>query len=94
VKFIWRWVEQDRQEWDRLRRGELDDDLCGPNPDRLIARWFLLGLAPFVPIMLTDELGWERGWLWNFYFVLACIWFFVTVGLMMFSQWNAQEPRD
>ena len=92
MKFIWRWIEQDRNEHERLRRGELDDDLCGPDPARLISRWILLGAAPFVPVMAADQLGWLPGSMRSLFLVLACLWFFVAIGLMLFSQWRSQEP--
>ena len=49
--------------------------------ERLDAKFFLLAVAPFVPVMVSDELGWSRGVLWHMWCWLSVVWALVIVGV-------------
>lgn len=44
----------------------------------------LTAMAPVIPLMISDELGGSRGWLWNAWFVVAIGWAVACCGVMMF----------
>lgn len=43
----------------------------------------LTAMAPFVPLMISDELGLDRGWPWYLWAVIAAGWGVACVGLML-----------
>lgn len=49
--------------------------------ERVDAKFFLLGMAPVVPLIISDELGWPRGDLWTVWAVLSVVWFIGIVGI-------------
>ncbi|RSY88152.1 hypothetical protein DAH66_06835 [Sphingomonas koreensis] len=49
--------------------------------ERVEAKFFLFGMAPVVPLIISDELGWPRGSLWTVWAVLSVAWFIVIVGV-------------
>ncbi|MGB3740076.1 MAG: hypothetical protein WA948_12090 [Pontixanthobacter sp.] len=57
--------------------------------ERLDARFFLLALAPFVPVIVSDQLGWSRGALWHMWWWLSVIWAVVIIGIGFASYWRA-----
>lgn len=57
--------------------------------ERLDAKFFLLALAPFVPVMVSDQLGWSRGVLWHMWWWLSVIWALAVVGTGVASYWRA-----
>jgi hypothetical protein len=57
--------------------------------ERLDAKFFLLALAPFVPVMVSDKLGWSRGALWHLWFWISVIWAITIVGIGFASYWRA-----
>jgi hypothetical protein len=52
---------------------------------RVEAKFFLLALAPFLPLVLSDELGWHRGASWEAWMWLSIAWA-VFVLAYMFSK--------
>jgi hypothetical protein len=57
--------------------------------ERVDAKFFLLALAPFVPVMISDQLGWRRGLLWHTWFSIRAVWAVVIVGAGFASYWRA-----
>ena len=57
--------------------------------ERVDAKFFLLALAPFVPVMISDQLGWGRGLLWQAWFWLSTVWAVAIVGIAFVSYWRA-----
>ena len=56
--------------------------------ERLDAKFFLLAVAPFVPVMVSDELGWSRGVLWHVWSCLSVIWALAVFGVGFASYWR------
>ena len=56
---------------------------------RIEAKFFLFALAPFVLLMISDELGWSRGAVWHGWFWLCATWavFVLTNGFA--AMWRA-----
>jgi len=48
---------------------------------RVDARFFLLALVPFVPVIISDKVGWTRGALWHAWFWLSVVWAVFLVGI-------------
>lgn len=57
--------------------------------ERLDAKFFLLAVAPFVPVIVSDELGWSRGVLWHLWCWLSVIWALAIIGVGFASYWRA-----
>ena len=57
--------------------------------ERLDAKFFLLALAPFVPVVVSDQLGWSRGDLWHMWWWLSVIWALAIIGIAFASYWRA-----
>lgn len=55
---------------------------------RLDAKFFLLALTPFLPILLSDQLGWPRGILWHGWFWLSVAWAIGVVGILFIAYWR------
>jgi len=67
--------------------------------ERVEAKFFLFGMAPVIPLIISDELGWPRGSLWTVWAVLSVTWFIVIVGVGVVGAWRAfrrslREKRD
>ena len=92
MKFVKRWMEQDRDDVGRVRSGETFDGTSGPDLRQNLARWIVFGTGPFVPLLVSEGVGWERGRLWYLLFFLAWGWFLGVVGLMIISFWKAYGP--
>ena len=57
--------------------------------ERLDAKFFLIAIAPFVPVMVSDQLGWSRGGLWHTGWWLSVIWALAIIGIGFASYWRA-----
>jgi hypothetical protein len=57
------------------KRKTASDRIAGfSKSERVDAKFFLLAFAPFVPVMVSDELGFWRGALWHAWFWLSVVW--------------------
>jgi hypothetical protein len=57
--------------------------------ERVDANFLLLALVPFVPLMISDQVGWSRSLLWEGWFWLSVIWAAIVVGIGLASYWRA-----
>ena len=65
--------------------------------ERVEAKFLLLAMAPLIPLIVSDKLGWTRGILWKVWGVLSIVWYIVIAGLLMVSMgrafWRAVRDR-
>lgn len=52
------------------------------------AKFYLLALAPYLPLLVSDQVGWPRGTIWHRWFWLSSIWAAMMVGLNLLSFWR------
>ncbi|HTM72498.1 MAG TPA: hypothetical protein VL198_04640 [Pseudolabrys sp.] len=45
----------------------------------------LAAMAPSVPLIISDEIGFARGWLWYGWGVIAIAWFVTVLGLVFYD---------
>ena len=57
--------------------------------ERTDAKFFVLALAPFTPLVISDELGWARGALWHGWFWFSLTWAVVITGTGFAAYWRA-----
>lgn len=57
--------------------------------ERVDAKLFLSALAPFVPVMIFDQLGWSRGTLWHAWLWVSVVWAISIIGLGFAAYWRA-----
>ena len=57
--------------------------------ERIDAKFFLLALVPFLPLIISDEVGWLRGMIWHGWFWLSVSWAVVLLGICLVSYWRA-----
>ncbi len=57
--------------------------------ERVDAKFFLLALVPFVPVVISDQLGWTRGFLWHACFWFGVVWAVAVVGIGFAPYWRA-----
>ena len=57
--------------------------------ERIEAKFLLLAMAPIVPLMVSDKLGWHRGFIWKAWMCLSIAWGVVIIGAMFVSLWRA-----
>ena len=48
--------------------------------ERADAKFLLLGMVPFAPVVFSDEIGWERGPLWYVCFWTSLAWLLAVGG--------------
>ena len=78
---------QGYRHWRRLNHEGLNEhDFVGLRKfEKAKAIGILVAAAPTVPLMLSDEFGIGRGWLWYGWAVIAVAWLVGIVGLVMWS---------
>lgn len=57
--------------------------------ERVDAKFYLLALAPFILVMISDEMGLSRGVLWHAWWWLSVVWAIVIFGIGLVSYWRA-----
>jgi len=57
--------------------------------ERAKAKFYLLALAPFVPLLVSDEIGWPRGMIWWGWFWLGLSWALIIIAISLASYWRA-----
>jgi len=62
--------------------------------ERVEAKFFLLALAPFAPLMMSDALDWSRGLLWEVWFWLSALWAAVIFGFCLAACWRAMRAAS
>lgn len=90
VKLLSRWSRQQESAlWQMTRRKSFGDRLGGINKNnRMEAKYMALALAPFAPLMLSDELGWPRGIAWYGWACVTVGWAVVVVGWGFAAYWR------
>lgn len=90
-KLLDRWSAQQETALGQMtRRKKARHRIAGyAKSERLDAKFLLLALAPFVPVMVSDQLGWSRGVLWHMWCWLSVVWALVIVGVGFASYWRA-----
>ena len=90
-KLLDRWSAQQETALGQMtRRKKARHRIAGyAKSERLDANFLLLALAPFVHVMVSDQLGWSRGVLWHMWCWLSVVWALVIVGVGFASYWRA-----
>lgn len=66
---------------DMSKGASLDQRLVGfSTSERIDAKFLLLAICPFVPIVISDEAGWSRGALWYGWFWVSVVWAVTILG--------------
>ena len=90
-KLIGRWSrQQETALWQMTERKTARHRVAGfAKSERIDAKLFLLALVPFLPLIVSDEVGWTRGVIWHGWFWLSASWAAVIVGIGFASYWRA-----
>lgn len=57
--------------------------------ERVDAKFLFLAFAPFLPVMLSDQLGWSRNTLWHVWFWLSIAWAVGVLCISIAAYWRA-----
>lgn len=90
-KLLNRWSrQQETALWQMTERKTAFERIAGfSKSDRVDAKFLLLALAPFVPVMISDGLDLSRGALWYGWFWLSVIWAVGIFAVGCASYWRA-----
>lgn len=82
-KLLSRWSRQQETALSQLTEGRTASRRIGSyaKSERIEAKFFLLALAPFGPVMASDQMGWTRSDLWHAWFWLSVVWAVAIVGV-------------
>ena len=99
-KLLDRWSrQQETALWQLTERKKPSQRIAGFwKSERVDARFLLLASMPFVPVMISDQMGWSRGTLWHAWFWLSVVWAISIAGISFAAYWRAlrrslQRPR-
>lgn len=56
---------------------------------RVDAKFLLLAFAPFLPIIVSDQLGWSRNAIWYVGLGLSAVWAIGVSGVLLAVYWRA-----
>ena len=90
-KLIGRWSrQQETALWQMTERKTAAHRFAGfVKSERIDAKFFVLALVPFLPLAVSDEVGWSRGAIWYAWFWLSASWAAVIFGICFTSYWRA-----
>ena len=90
-KLLDRWSRhQETALWQMTGRKTAGQRIAGfSKSERVDAKLFLSALAPFIPVMISDQLGWSRGTLWHAWFWVSVVWAISIIGLGFAAYWRA-----
>lgn len=90
-KLLRRWSNQQESALHQLsERKAVGHRIAGiSKSERLDAKFLLLALAPFAPVLVSDQIGLERGILWHAWFWISATWAVVIIGIALASYWRA-----
>ena len=90
-KLLDRWSgQQEAALWQMTGRKTAGQRIAGfTKSERVDAKVLLSALAPFVPVMVSDQLGWSRGTLWHAWFWVSVVWAIFVIGLGFAAYWRA-----
>ena len=95
VRMVKRWLtrwsnQQEAALWQMTNRDTVGKRLKGyGKSERVEAKFFLLAGAPLLPMIVSDELGWDRSVLWSAWMALTIVWAGSIFGVMFVSFWRA-----
>ena len=91
ARLLRRWShQQETALWQMTGRKTAGRRIAGfSKSERVDAKFFLLALAPFIPVMVSDQLGWTRGFLWHAWFWLSAGWAVFIVTINVVTYWRA-----
>ena len=90
-KLLDRWShQQETALWQMTGRKTAGQRIAGfSKSERVDAKLFLSALAPFFPVMISDQLGWSRGTLWHAWFWVSVVWAISIIALGFAAYWRA-----
>jgi len=90
-KLLRRWTNQQEAALHQLsERKTMGQRFAGlRKSERVDAKFFLLAIVPFVPMIIWDHLDWERGIIWKGWASLSVVWAVIIVGIGSASYWRA-----
>lgn len=50
---------------------------------------FLIAVAPMAPLLVTDEMGLTRGWLWHCWAIIAAVWSAFCLAVILHGAWRS-----
>ena len=89
-RMLARWSLQQETALRRMGEGQTAPDrLSGYwKSERAEAKFFLLALAPFLLIVVSDQLGWPRGPLWHVWLWISFAWALGIVSILFATYWR------
>jgi hypothetical protein len=86
-----RWSNQQQAALHKLSNGKgAGQRLGGFNKSkRTDAKFLLLAIMPFIPLIVSDTLGWERGVLWYGWFWISAACAFMILSICLIAYWRA-----
>lgn len=51
-------------------------------------KFYLLALAPYLPLLVSDQVGWPRETIWHGWFWISSIWAAIIVGINLVAFWR------
>ena len=90
-KLLRRWSNQRASALHQLSEGKtMGQRLAGfGKSERVDAKIFLLAMFPFAPVMVSDQIGWQRGILWHIWFWISIAWAVAIFVIGLASYWRA-----
>lgn len=90
-KLLRRWSNQQESALHQLSEGKtVGQRLAGfGKSERVDAKILLLAIVPFVPVIVSDTLGWERGMVWNIWFWISVVWAATVFTVGLATYWRA-----
>ena len=90
-KVLDRWSRQQESALGQMtRRRTVGQRIAGfSKSERVDAKVFLFAVAPFVPIIVSDQAGWSRGTLWHAWFWVSVVWAIAILALGFAGYWRA-----
>jgi hypothetical protein len=80
-----RWSLQNRSSLNQLAYGKTSERRFRGlrRGNRVEAKFFLLAVAPIVPLLISDHFGWKRGGIWHVWAWFSAAWAVVILGLFL-----------
>lgn len=90
-KLVGRWSrQQETALWQMIEPKTVDHRIAGfAKSERVDVKFILFAIAPFTPLMVSDEIGLSRGVIWHAWWWLSVTWAAVMVGINLALYWRA-----
>lgn len=91
VALLDRWSKQQESAlFQMMKRKTAGQRVAGfSKSERVDAKFFLLALAPFSVVAVSDQLGLSRGILWHAWFWLSAVWAVGILAVCFATYWRA-----